>query len=87
MATFRKRGPGRWKVQVRKCGYPNQTKTFGTKAEATAWASAVEGEMVRGVFVSLGDAERTTLSEALVLQSLEARSRSDVSRLAPRILQ
>jgi hypothetical protein len=50
---------------VRKRGWPKQSKTFETKEEAQAWAGQIESEMTRDVFVSLGEAERTTLSEAL----------------------
>jgi len=42
VATFRKRGPHQWQAQVRKKGYPLQTKTFETRAGAQAWARAVE---------------------------------------------
>lgn len=52
MATFRKRGPYQWEAQIRRKGYPAQSKTFNTKAEAEAWANVVESEMTRGVWVS-----------------------------------
>lgn len=65
MATFRKRGPYQWEAQIRKRGYPAQSKTFNTKAEAEAWAKMIESEMARGVWLSRGEAEATTLREAL----------------------
>lgn len=65
MATFRKRGPYQWQAQVRKKGYPLQTKTFQTRAAAEQWAREVEHEMDRGVFVSRAEAESTTLRELL----------------------
>ena len=37
MANFRKRG-SKWQVQVRRAGFPSQTKTFERKDEAQAWA-------------------------------------------------
>ena len=37
MANLRKRGPSQWQAQVRVCGYPNQTKTFDTRA--AVWGS------------------------------------------------
>lgn len=46
-------------------GYPPQSKTFNTKIEAETWAKTLESEMLRGVFVSRAEAERTTLGEAL----------------------
>ena len=75
MATIRKRqGPGSrhvWHVQVRKKGYPSQTCTFDTKAQALAWAATIESEIARGVFVSRTEAEATTLGEALERYSVE----------------
>ena len=65
MASFRKRGPYQWQAQVRKKGYPLQTKTFETKAAAEAWARATEHEMDQGVFLSKVEAESTTLGELL----------------------
>ena len=64
MASFQKRS-GSWRAIITKKGLPRQTRTFDTKAEAEAWAATVESEIVRGVFVSLKEAENTTLSEAL----------------------
>jgi hypothetical protein len=46
-------------------GHPLQTKTFGTRAAAEAWARAIEVEMDKGVFVSRAAAESTTLKELL----------------------
>lgn len=65
MATFRKRGEYQWETQIRKKGFPYQTKTFNTKPEAEAWAAVIESEMVRGVFVSRAEAERTTLGQII----------------------
>lgn len=50
---------------MRRRGYPAQSKTFNTKAEAEAWAKMIESEMSRGVWVSRSEAEATTLYEAL----------------------
>lgn len=65
MATIRKRGASQWEAQIRKKGFLSQTKTFATRKEAAAWASVVESEMVRGVFVSRTESENTTLGTAL----------------------
>lgn len=35
---------GRWFAQVRKVGYSSQSKTFGSKAEANAWAASIENQ-------------------------------------------
>ncbi|WP_027776725.1 site-specific integrase [Paraburkholderia caledonica] len=65
MPTIRKRGQYQWEAQVRRRGYPAQSKTFTTKAEAEAWANMIESEMSRGIWVSRSEAEATTLYEAL----------------------
>jgi len=71
MATIRKRGPYQWEAQIRRKGYPAQSKTFNTKAEAEAWASVIESEMSRGVWTSRVEAEATTLHEALDRYEIE----------------
>ena len=65
MASIRKRGLYQWEVRIRKKGLPVTCKTFETRAAAEKWAKEIESEMDRGVYVSRGEAERTTLSEAL----------------------
>src|SRR5690554_3156648 len=47
MATFQRRG-SRWRAIVRKAGHPAQSKTFSTKAQATAWARALEQQIETG---------------------------------------
>ncbi len=65
MASYRKRGDYQWQVRISKKGYPPQTKTFETKADAEKWAREVESEMDKGRFVSRVEADNTTLNEAL----------------------
>ena len=65
MATIESRGNLQYRAKIRKKGYAPQSRTFDTKTAAKAWARTVEAEMDRGVFVSLVEAERTTLGEAL----------------------
>lgn len=65
MASIRKRGEYQWEAQIRKKGFPEQSKTFNTKPEAEAWAAVIESEMVRGVFVSRAESERTTLGQII----------------------
>lgn len=65
MATIRRRGPHQWHAQVRRQGWPSQTKTFDTKVEAEAWAAMIESEMNRGVWLDRSEAESTTLRELL----------------------
>lgn len=61
MATIRRRGPHQWHAQVRRLGWPAQTKTFDTRGEAEAWAALIESEMNRGVWLDRSEAENTTL--------------------------
>lgn len=62
MAAFRKRGTG-WQARVRRAGYPDEVKTFPTRAEAERWARSVEGEMDRGEFSDQREVARTTLGD------------------------
>jgi integrase len=64
MASITKRG-NFWRGQIIRRGYPPQYGTFDTRSQAEAWARALENEMDRGIFVSRGESERTTLREAL----------------------
>ena len=65
MASFRKRDSGQWQAQVRKKGYPTQTKSFNTRAAAAQWVRSIEYEMDQGLFVSRNEAETTTVGELL----------------------
>ena len=65
MATIRKKGDRQWHAQIRKRGYPAQTKTFSTKSDAERWATIIESEMERGVFVSRTEAENTFVRDVL----------------------
>lgn len=65
MATIQKRGPYQWRALVRRKGYPSQSKSFDTKREAEAWASIVESEMTRSVFIDRSLAEKTTFEEVI----------------------
>lgn len=65
MATIRKRGPYQYQVQIRKKGFPVQSRTFETKEEAKDWATVIESEMTRGTFIDRSLAESTTLGEVI----------------------
>ena len=71
MAVIRNRGNFQYQAIVRRRGYEEQTRTFTTKKEAQSWAVNIESEMVRGVFVSRIEAERTTLGEVIERYVLE----------------
>lgn len=63
MATIRKKGDG-WHCQIRKKGHAPITRTFTTKNNAEKWATLVESELERGVFVDRSEAESTTIRDA-----------------------
>ena len=63
MAVFDQRDSGYWQARVRRKGWPAQSKTFRTKAEAETWARKVEAEIDRGSFVSASQAEGTSFKE------------------------
>ena len=65
MSTIRKRGPGQWQAQVRRRGFPLETRTFETRAAAERWGKLTKVEMAQGTFVSRVEAESTTLRELL----------------------
>lgn len=46
MATITKRG-NRWEVQIRRKGYPSQTKSFLLKSDAQEWARYIEQQVDR----------------------------------------
>ncbi len=39
-----------WQAQIRRNGFPSQSRTFERKTQAQAWARQIEGEMDKGVF-------------------------------------
>ena len=64
MASFRQHGNG-WQGRIRRRGYPDITQTFEAKADAERWARSVESDMDKGLFVSVSEAQRTTLGELI----------------------
>ena len=65
MATIVKTPSGTWKALIRKTGWPPTAKTFRTKRDAEDWSRRTEDEMVRGVYIQRGPAERMTVEIAL----------------------
>ncbi|MBU2762884.1 site-specific integrase [Acidithiobacillus caldus] len=75
-----------WQAKVRKKGYPTQTKVFRSKREAQEWAAIVESEMARGVWKDRGEAESTSLREALARYAQEITTgkkeqKSEIARI------
>lgn len=65
MATFKQRESGWWQAVIRRKGHPQESKTFPSRADAEKWARDVESKIDKGTFVSMAEAESTTLYEAL----------------------
>ncbi|NKA35757.1 site-specific integrase [Ralstonia solanacearum] len=65
MASITYRGPHQYQAQIRRKGYPTQTRTFESKSEAQDWAKEAEAEMTLGTFVDRSELERTTFLELL----------------------
>ena len=71
MATITKRGDYQWQVKIRRKGYPIQSRTFDSKAEADKWARAIESEFDRGLYIDRNEAEKNTLWAILERYRLE----------------
>ncbi|MBN6740911.1 site-specific integrase [Acidithiobacillus sp. MC6.1] len=63
-----------WQARVIRKGYPTQSKTFRTKADADRWARAIETEMDRGVWKDQTKAKSTTLVDLLGRYAREVTS-------------
>jgi integrase len=79
---------GKWKCQVRKTGYPTQTRSFDLRAAAVAWGQEVETSMNRGAFAGNTTKQSTTVRDVLERYLAEestkkAYSAADVSRAKP----
>ena len=48
-----------WQAQIRRNGFPSQSRTFERKTQAQAWARQIEGEMDKGVFTPTAVDPRT----------------------------
>ena len=65
MAVVRRCQNGRWQGIVRRKGYPAQSRTFVSQADATKWARAVETQINSRAFEDRAPADRTTLAQAI----------------------
>ncbi|WP_426339938.1 tyrosine-type recombinase/integrase [Pseudoduganella sp. S-14] len=64
MASFRQR-LGTWQARVRRKGFPDEVKSFTTKAEAVAWAREIEAAMHKGIHQDLSAAHEWLLGDLL----------------------
>ncbi len=65
MAYFYKRN-GRWKIEVRKKGFPDVYKSFLDLKDARKFVRDIESQMERNVFEDYSGASGTTLKEILI---------------------
>lgn len=65
MATYQQRPNGAVTAKVRRAGFPAQSRTFLSKADAVRWATEVEADMSRACFVDTRAAESTLFEHAL----------------------
>lgn len=64
MASFRMHGK-RWQARIRRHGHPDEVRSFFTRQDAERWARSIEIEMDRGSFVSLTNAQKSTMVELI----------------------
>ncbi|WP_439670752.1 Integrase [Cupriavidus necator] len=64
MATIRQRGSN-WEAQIRRKGWPTLSRNFSTKGDARAWATVIESEIERGVFIDRTEAEKNSLGDLI----------------------
>lgn len=65
MGTIQKRPNGFYTAKVRRIGYPSQSRTFPTKADAKRWLAETEAAMSRDCFVDSTTARNTLVRDAL----------------------
>lgn len=63
MGTIRSRGAYQFQAQVRRAGFPPQSKTFENRRDAEKWVRSVEREMDTGSFIPRDEAARTTIKD------------------------
>ncbi|MCA8229198.1 tyrosine-type recombinase/integrase [Burkholderia vietnamiensis] len=65
MGTIQRRPNGRYTAKVRKSGFPAQSRTFFTRADAQRWITETEAAMSRACFVDTATARSLLLRDAL----------------------
>jgi integrase len=63
MAVIWQRENGHWTARIRRKGFPDQTETHRSRADAAAWARDVESRMDERTFSPTQDAERNTFND------------------------
>lgn len=77
MATILKRGV-RWRVQIRRQGQRILSKSFASKAKASAWARETESTIDRGQSIEAG--RRVTLSDLIEAYREQVTAAKGMSR-------
>ena len=85
MATIRKRG-GLWHSQIRKKGFPQQTRTFQTKAAASSWARRTELSMEDGSWIDTRES-RSVLIDHMVDDLIYSFERFGLEVAGPKLGQ
>lgn len=89
MASIVKTPDGTYRVKIRRKGYPAVSKNFEKKTHAQRWATQVEAEMAKGIFVSTDEAETTTMAELFDLYAREVvptkKSHADIKYRVKRL--
>jgi hypothetical protein len=65
MAALRQLPNGNWQAIVRRKGNRPQFHTFQSQKDARKWASAIESDIDRGMFIDRTEAERTSIGELI----------------------
>jgi hypothetical protein len=85
MAYFRERN-GKHSAEVRRIGYPNQNKTFRTKAAALAWARQLESSMDIGSWIDTRET-RSVLMENIIDDLIYSFERFGLEVAGPKLGQ
>ena len=78
MATIQerknKKGETKYRVMVRRKGFPTEYATFDRLTDARAWAKQIEVDMKNGRYFRYGEAKRHTVAEMIDRYSREVAS-------------
>jgi hypothetical protein len=84
--TISRRSNGSYRAQIRKAGFPYQSKDFLTLREADAWGMARLAEMEAGDVIDRRSAKRTTFGDTIdqYLVAVTEKRPGEASRVAER---
>ena len=73
MATFRKRSNS-WQARIQRNDFPDQSKSFNTRAEAVTWARKIEAEFDIGI-----NTQQINVNSTVLLSELLERYKNEVT--------